>query len=203
MHLTPAARSRVLSDTKIDSPGALAAAVAKLHSVHQIPHIVVTSVHFAEASSPTIAVVGSSKRADATPRLFRIDVPALDCFFSGTGDLFAALTIVRLREATLAAGLQATPSWLSPDGVAAVDLPLARAVEKVLASMHVVLGKTKAAVDRAEEAAELGGSAQGKEGERVRHLRRTRAAEVRVVRHLEDLRAPEALFRAVPWNLEI
>jgi pyridoxal/pyridoxine/pyridoxamine kinase len=32
----------------------------------------------------------------------RVDVPALDCFFSGTGDMFAALTVARLSEAVSA-----------------------------------------------------------------------------------------------------
>ena len=71
----------------------------------------------------------------------------MDCFFSGTGDLFAALAIVRLRESSLEAGLDKTSSWLSPDHIQATELPLAKAVEKVLASMHKILGKTKAARD--------------------------------------------------------
>ncbi|MCJ1405247.1 putative pyridoxal kinase [Xylographa trunciseda] len=189
----------VLSGTKIHSLGALAAAVTELHSLYQIPHIVVTSVRFAEAS-PSITVIGSSKRVDGTPRLFRIDVPALDCFFSGTGDLFAALTIVRLREATVAARLEARSSWLSSDDVCAIELPLAKAVEKVLASMQQVLVKTKAAVDMAVENVEQEGPERGGEWERIQHLKKTRAAEVRIVRHLKDLREPKVVFRAVPLD---
>ena len=146
-------------------------------------------------------MIGSSRRSNGTSRLFQIDVPSLDCFFSGTGDLFAALTIVRLREATASLRLNTTPSWLSPDEVSAVELPLAKAVEKVLASMQAILEKTKARVDRvvaAQERVDPG----GEEGDRRRLLMKTKAAEVRVVRNLRDLREPKVVFRAVPFSHE-
>ena len=174
-------------------------AITKLHQENRLPHIIVTSVRF-DYNSPTISIVGSSARADLSPRLFKIDVPALDCFFSGTGDMFAALTVVRFREAASQSGLVQKSSWLSPDEVEAIDLPLAKAAEKVLGSMQDVLVKTKHARD--EELAHLMGS-QGsleKNSEKMIHLRKTKAAEVRLVRNLEDLRAPRAQFRAEPLS---
>ena len=89
-----------------------------------------------------ISVVGSSSRKNGAPRLFKVDVPSVDCFFSGTDDMFAALTVVRMRQAIVEAGLENTPSWLSDDSIDPVDLPLAKAVEMVLASIHTVLSKT-------------------------------------------------------------
>lgn len=180
-------------------------AVAKLHRDYRIPHIIVTSVRF-DPTSPVISVVGSSSCTDRSPRPFKVDVPALDCFFSGTGDMFAALTVVRLREAVSEKGLFGTASWRSPDGVDALDLPLARATEKVLGSMHKILEKTKLARDVEVEKMSGPQGALEKDSEKRLHLRKTKAAEVRLVRNLPDLREPEVRFRAqalrktMEWN---
>jgi len=111
--------------------------------------------------------------------------------------MFAALTVVRFREAITTAGLGNVKSWVSPDGVKGVDLPLARAAEKVLASMHAVLVKTKKARDEALVGFE---GEEGVEG----HLRRTKAAEVRLVRNLGELKEPRVEFWAegVVWEGE-
>lgn len=114
--------------------------------------------------------------------------------------MFAALTVARLREATAAAGLHTVQSWLSPDEVVAVDLPLAKAAEKVVGSMHSILLKTKKARDKAlAEERPLGKAGAGvmeEDTEKRLKLRIVEAAEVRVVRNLEDLRHPDAVWRA-------
>lgn len=146
-----------------------------------------------------MSIIGSTSRSDFSPRLFKIDVPAIDCFFSGTGDMFAALTVVRLREAATEANLNNTKSWVSPDDVKAVDLPLAKAAKKVLGSMHTILSKTKDARDRELKGmgGPLGAMEMEKDSEKRLGLRRTKAAEVKVVRCLGDLRHP-----TVDWKLE-
>ncbi|KAL1633158.1 proliferating cell nuclear antigen [Neofusicoccum ribis] len=202
--------AELLSDTKITNLPTLATALRRLHSTYHIPHIIITSLRLdptdnstilpSSADNPThLTIIGSTATADHRPRLFRLDAPAYPLFFSGTGDMFAALAVPRLREACAAAGALAAPSWRSPDDVRAADLPLARAAERVLESMHTVLGKTAAACEaemRALEEEEGRGGAGGvvegdveAERERVlkRHLRRMRASEVRVVRNVGDL----------------
>lgn len=151
-----------------------------------------------DPSSPTISVVGSTARADGSPRLFKIDVPAIDCFFSGTGDMLAALTVARLREAVSNSAVTGTKSWVSPDDVEALELPLAKAVEKVLGSMQAVLQKTKMARDEALKGMEgpLGILDKESDSEKRLHLRKTKATEVRLVRNLEDLRNPKVQYRA-------
>ncbi|KAA6415412.1 MAG: pyridoxine kinase [Lasallia pustulata] len=193
--------AELLSEQKIICLDSLAEAITVLHKRYRIPHIVVTSVRL-EESSRTISVVGSTIRTDSTPRLFKIDVPAIDCFFSGTGDMFAALTVVRLREAVAAAKLGSTRSWISPDDVEATDLPLARATEKVLASIQVVLEKTKTARDEALErmSGPLGTLERERDSEKRLHLRKTKAAEVRVVRNVADLKEPKVVFRAEAFD---
>lgn len=183
----------------------LIGAITKLHEDHRIPHIIVTSVRF-DPTSPIISVVGSSSRTDGTSRLFKVDVPAIDCFFSGTGDMFAALTVVRLREAVSEKGLLGTNSWRSPNDVDALDLPLARATEEVLGSMHTILEKTKIARDTEVENMSGPQGALEKDSEKRLHLRKTKAAEVRLVRNLLDLIKPDVKFRAqalseiTEWN---
>ncbi|KAL8626898.1 hypothetical protein Q9189_007410, partial [Teloschistes chrysophthalmus] len=187
--------AELLSDVKIVSMSGLAEAISKLHRDHRIPHVIVTSIRF-DPSSPVISVVGSSSRTDGSPRLFKIDVPALDCFFSGTGDMFAALIVVRLREAVSEQGLSSENSWRSPDEVEAVGLPLAKATEKVLGSMHTILGKTKIARDAKLEKTSGPHAAFEQDSEKRLHLRKTKAAEVRLVQNLGNLRNPDIRFQA-------
>ncbi|KAL8787267.1 MAG: hypothetical protein Q9213_002315 [Squamulea squamosa] len=196
----------LLSNIKIGSMSDLTNAITKLHRDHRVPHIVVTSVRF-DSSSPVISVIGSTSRADSSPRLFKVDIPAIDCFFSGTGDMFAALIVVRLREAASDEELFASGAWQSPDETDALDLPLAKAVEKVLGSMHTILEKTKTARDAELEKMSGPQEALGNDGEKRLHLRKTKAAEVRLVRNLLDLREPivthraQALSKTKSWNL--
>lgn len=202
--------AETLSGIAIESLSSLARAISSLHQTYQIPHIIVTSIRL-QPETPTLSVIGSSARSDHTPRLFRIDVPALPCFFSGTGDMFAALMVVRLREACLQAGVSNRASWTSPDAVSAPDLPLAKATEKVLASMQTVLEKTVAARDEEIKALSAHGKAMSSsssfagvdvggsevEEDMMRRLAETKAAEVRVVRNVRDLWQPEERCRAV------
>ena len=112
--------------------------------------------------------------------------------------MFAALIVVRLREAVTEADLSGTKSWVSSNDVKATDLPLAKAAEKVVGSMHAILVKTKEARD--QELERLGGPLgvleKEKDSEKRLGLRRTKAAEVRVVRCLDDLRSPRTDWRA-------
>ena len=144
--------------------------------------------------------MGSTACTDGSPRLFKIDVPAIDCFFSGTGDMFAALTVVRLREAISDAGLGGTASWVSPDDVQGTHLPLAKATEKVLASMHAVLQKTKQARDEALASADRPSSGQSEEHVKDMYLLKTKAAEVRLVRNMLDLSKPQVRYHAQPLD---
>lgn len=116
--------------------------------------------------------------------------------------MFAALILVRLREAAQAARLGAVRSWISPDEVDGVDLPLAKAAEKVMGSMHAVLVKTKRTRDRLlQQGFTTNGDTDNTHGGRMR-LREAKAVEVRVVQCLEELRSPKIMFRAEPVVLE-
>jgi pyridoxine kinase len=176
-------------------------AIQVIHERYSVPHIVITSVSLSHADHPTssLSVVGSSMTSDRRARAFKIVFPAIDCYFSGTGDMFAALMVVRMREAVVATpGLSGLQSWLSDDSVEATELPLAKAAEKVLASMNEVLDKTCrsmiAEVERAKKDVIAGLTEE--ESKKRLHLVQSRASELRLVRNLESLRSPVVSFRA-------
>jgi pyridoxine kinase len=162
-----------------------------------------------------LTIIGSTATSTHQPRLFRIDTPQLPLFFSGTGDMFAALTVPRLIEAVSAAStpeldLAKQPSWKSPDDVAAADLPLAKACQKVLASMQATLAKT---AEQCREKMEAYDARVEKEGcgfgdeakaakEHQRHLALMNASEVKVVRFVKELTHPPDLERFAPRAVE-
>ncbi|KAH8700640.1 putative pyridoxal kinase [Talaromyces proteolyticus] len=202
--------AETLSGVKISSVGDITKAINKIHEIYKVPHIIVTSVQLSRldgSSTPssTLTVIGSTIRSDGSPRLFNIDVPTLNCNFNGTGDMFAALMVARLREAVFASSpsLKTTTSWVSPDDVPATDLPLAKATEKVLSSMHYVLEKTMEA-RTAELATPIDPASTEQltdEQKRLRaHLRETKAGEVRLIRNVHALRNPKVIFKAQQWR---
>ncbi len=82
-----------------------------------------------------------------------------------------------------------------------MDLPLAKAAEKVLGSMQSVLQKTMMARDKALEGM-AGVLDKEKDSEKSMHLRRTKATEVRLVRNLEDLRRPRDEYQVVALGVD-
>jgi len=174
---------------EITSLATLSTALDELHRIYTVPHIVITSVTFTNGATKMVCA-GSSITSTGAGRKFVVDVPIIDGFFSGTGDLFAALTLARLREHSAAAGLLDVGGWIPPDETATLDLPLTKAVEVVLGSIHLVLKKTKRARDRILDA-------QGLEpGEKERHVQVTRASELRLVQSQEELLRPNLKYSA-------
>lgn len=205
--------AELLSDVKIHDLNSMEEAIRKLHQEYTLPHVLITSIRLptktpsgeSDQARSHLSIIGSTSTSSNQPRLFRITVPAYPIFFSGTGDMFAALLVARLRQAAASANLLNTASWRSPDDVAAQDLPLAKATETVLASMHAILkdtaehyDKVKKELDEETELNEGIGEEAKEEREVKRHLILTRAAEVRVVRNSRSLREPPEFeeFRA-------
>lgn len=182
-------------------------AISILHTRDNIPMVIVTSVRVKDKPG-VLYVVGSEKTSTGHPRVFTVEVPVLDCYFSGTGDMFAGLMVARLREACQAAGTLDKHGWASDDDVPATELPLAKATVKVLSSMSAVLTKTMKARDeemeRFQEARGRRASVDVRsededsteEEEKEEFLARTKAAEVRAVRNAWDLLRPEVRYEA-------
>lgn len=171
----------------------LTQAIKVLHAEYLVPHILITSVQLPSiGNGSSLAAVGSTITSSNKARIFKVEVPLLEAFFSGTGDIFAALMVVRLREAVSnVEGLGQKDAWISGDEVAAVDLPLAKAAELVLASMQELLSKTKNTRDTVLKKLEDVDS-QSLDF----HLQKTRSAEVNLVRYVNCLKHPTATFAA-------
>lgn len=195
-----------LAQVKVDDLKSTVTAIGMLHKKYGVRHIVVTSMRLRKKDLPdsalrshdddddeeVLAVVGSSSRSDGTSRPFVLSIPLLPVFFSGTGDIFAALIAVRFHEASKQTGLVRNGrSWAPSDDVEACELPLAKATEIVLSIMYDILVKAAkrrdAELNRLEP---LEKSLANEELEKQEYLRRTKASEVRVVRFAHELQHP-------------
>lgn len=188
---------RLLCGIKVDSLTTLSLAIDALHSLYHIPHIVITSVTFPSSSSTEEMVsAGSTITSNGSARKFMLPIPIIPGTFVGTGDMFSALTLARFREQAELAGLLDTESWLSPDSVRATDLPLARALEKVLGSMHQILERTRVTRDRKLEALKLG------ENKALDNVRVMKASELQLVKGQRDLLHPRDDYRAIRLDIK-
>ncbi|RDA85778.1 hypothetical protein CP532_6308 [Ophiocordyceps camponoti-leonardi (nom. inval.)] len=190
--------AELLSGISIVDMKSLVAAIQALHDQYHVPHVVVTSVRLDAPHQPArhLAVMGSSVKSDGKARLFKIVFPSIDAYFSGTGDMFGALITMRMREAVFAVpGLSLRPSWLSDDDTPALQLPLARATEKVLASLHDVLSRTRDAMPTIIRRTQQSATAADGGEERARCIQ-SKAAELQLVQNLDCLRHPKADFKA-------
>lgn len=131
---------------------------------------------------------GSTITSSHGSRKFVFDVPIIDGFYSGTGDLFAALTLARLHQQSSVSNLLDVKSWLPPDNIAALDLPLAKAVAAVLASVHSVIARTKNARDMELES--LKKRLDDAEDGQAVHVLTTKASELRLVQSHQELLSP-------------
>lgn len=177
----------------------LTGAIQALHDKYRVPHVVITSVRLPVADQPAdhLSVIGSSMTSDGKARLFKIVFPSIDCYFCGTGDMFGALVTMRMREAVEhVPGLLERPSWLSDDATPALKLPLARATEKVLASMHEVLSRTRDAMPAVVERTRAAMTETDRTSDKNAHYVKAKAAELQLVQNLDCLRTPAVEFKA-------
>ncbi|CAN9363207.1 unnamed protein product [Alternaria alternata] len=199
----PVSKAGTGTNTPSD-PQHLDSATSQPGSQPQAPQIDLNDVE-------NLTIIGSTATSDYKPRLFRIDTPQLPLFFSGTGDMFAALTIPRLIEAVHAAStpefnLHAKSSWRSPDHVSAEELPLAKACQKVLASMQAILTRTTSVCQEKMAAYDARAAKEGRgEGDEAdeeiskkRHLALMNASEVTVPRYVKEMLDPPDLERFRP-----
>ncbi|KAG5916950.1 hypothetical protein E4U53_004249 [Claviceps sorghi] len=191
--------AELLSDVKILDMESLKVAIQALHDKYHTPHVIITSVNSSPPGQSTkeLSVVGSSRTSAGKARLFQITFPSIDAYFCGTGDMFGALVTARMRQAVESVpGLMDRPSWLSDDSVPAVELPLARATEKVLASMHEVLAKTRDGMRSIVDRTRAGLTEEQRERGTGEQQIRSKASELRLVQNLESLRNPSVKFAA-------
>jgi len=173
-----------LSDSKLDTIDSIKPCLERLHQIYKVKNIVISSLRL--ASHPgVILCCGSTATTNFKARAFMLQAPVIDGPFVGTGDLFAALLLARLHPF---AGELVPDNSISP-----TQLPLAKALEYVIASMQGVLLNTKAEMDKQLEIDGDISSLTKKE----KAVRLMRACELRLVRSLEELVRPTVVARAV------
>jgi pyridoxine kinase len=184
-----------LTNTKIVDITSLVDAVGVLHREYKVPHVFVTSTMVKEEKKGNepqepsyLTLIGSTAKADGTPRAFIIKAPYFPVYFVGTGDTFAALITARLREEASRAGLLNVDGWVSPDGVSNLDLPLAKAAETVVASMQALLSRTHKRYEKVKATVNENNSEE--EYRKETRLKLMKAAELKVVGHVNDLTNP-------------
>ncbi|KAK6339835.1 putative pyridoxal kinase [Orbilia javanica] len=181
-----------LTGIKLTSPTDVSNAFNTFHSEFRTPHIIISSVQSLVNKNEYVCF-GSSMTTKGKPRAFSIAVPMLQGPFVGTGDMFASLLVSRFRHAAADAGLLETPNWISSDDITATELPLARAAEMVLASMDKVLKKTGAERDKKVKSLDEDDHGNDAQLKRARYMR---AAELRLVSCIEEIRSPVVKYTA-------
>jgi pyridoxine kinase len=184
--------AELLSDYKISNIDDISVCLGILHQRYKVPHIVLSSLRLSSHEN-VILCCGSTCTEDLKPRPFIIEAPIIDGPFVGTGDLFASLLLAQLHP---------FHSNLRPESCLATELPLAKALEVVIASMQGVLNNTRIAMEREiERDEELKKWMAVKSDVPYRHrngaYRIMRAAELRLVASQNELLAPGIVSRAV------
>ncbi|KAJ9479096.1 putative pyridoxal kinase BUD17 [Pseudozyma hubeiensis] len=176
-----------------------------LHKKHKVPHVIITSVELSDVDlqrigaqrnmadgRPAMLQVGSSCEIEVRGgerqkpklevddlRIWLIQFPEVQGYFSGVGDMFAALTLGRFHPDTK---------------IAADDLtPIAKASELAIASLQGVLSNTCRVIDELER--NLGEGEKEKDEVEAR-VDRMRRRELRVVQSKKEIESPTIVYRA-------
>lgn len=114
---------------KISNEEEALAAIQILHSQYRIKHVIITSLN-TQQDPDKIILIGSSQTTESS-KAFRITVPKIDRYFTGTGDLFACNTsILQVLISALVTGWSARGDSLIV------------ACEKAVNSLQAVLQRT-------------------------------------------------------------
>ena len=153
--------AQVLADENITCLDSLYRVLERLHTVYKVPHVVITSLDLPPADlaklgveptmpdgKPTMLLVGSSWTGHLSP--WFLTFPSQGEYFSGVGDLFAALVLARFAEHASELPEPARASFeacVSRDASNIKLSPIARAVTLAVASLQHVLDGTRAAME--------------------------------------------------------
>lgn len=153
--------AQVLADEEITTLASLHSVLRTLHEEYNVPSVVITSLDLDDHAlgalgigrempdgTPAMLLVGSSWDASTrTSRAWYLQFPSLGEYFSGVGDLFAALTLARFSERATDLPPPARASCTEYHGDKdACTLPVAQAVTLAVASLQQVLLRTQEAM---------------------------------------------------------
>ncbi|PWN51951.1 Ribokinase-like protein [Violaceomyces palustris] len=223
--------AQILSGLEIRGLESLKEVLLSLHLDHGVRHVLITSVELPEQDleaigarrtmeedgRPAMLLVGSSLEPRSSSEKFEdrgvakdlkpwfIQFPEVQGYFSGVGDLFAALTLGRFQPPTRN---NSSPADGSEEGGGEYcGTAVAKAAEQAIASLQGVLAKTCKVIEEQERLdSERGSKGEGdslNKGEvdeavsqieaRVEMMRRR---ELRIVQSREEIERPVVKYRA-------
>ncbi|SJX62894.1 related to pyridoxal kinase [Sporisorium reilianum f. sp. reilianum] len=204
--------AQALTDMDIVDLPSLKQVILTLHRKHKVPHVIITSIELPDAdlaaigahknladgrpamlqvgSSCDIAVDASGERQEPNVtadelHIWSIQFPEVQGYFSGVGDMFAALTLGRFHPEP--------PSAQSNSTTAKPLTPIAKASELAIASLQGILSNTCRVIDQLEKELKPAAAAVDEAQERVDRMRRR---ELRVVQSRREIEAPTIVYRA-------
>jgi pyridoxine kinase len=121
--------AEILTGVKISSLETAQQAIEVLHTAYKVPHVVLSSVSLPQSHS-SLYSFASTTLGDGTFKSFYFKFPVLESYFTGTGDLFAAMLLDRFHK------------YLCVEPTSLNEPPLLLALEEVLGLMHSVLVRT-------------------------------------------------------------
>lgn len=212
--------AQALTGIEIVDLASLKQVILTLHQQHKVPHVIITSVELPDADLATIGAhrnladgrpamlqVGSScdisldahgerqepKLQADDLQIWSIEFPEVQGYFSGVGDMFAALTLGRFHpDATKDANQAATQT----NGASSKPLtPIAKASELAIASLQGILSNTCRTIEQIEHNLQANAES-GKVDEAQERVDRMRRRELRVVQSKKEIESPTIVYRA-------
>lgn len=208
--------AQALTGIDIVDLASLKQVILTLHKQHKVPHVIITSVELPDADLAKIGAhrslpdgrlamlqVGSSCDIQLSPsgerqepsiegddlEIWSIQFPEVQGYFSGVGDMFAALTLGRFqpepKEAAQSNGVQ-HPRPLTP---------IAKASELAIASLQGILSNTCRVIDELKKDLPPASEAEKKD-EAQERVDRMRRRELRVVQSKKEIESPTIVYRA-------
>lgn len=189
------------------------------HKVHKVPHVIITSVELPDADlasigahrnlpdgRPAMLQVGSScdihlnangdrEEPSIAPEeldIWSIQFPEVQGYFSGVGDMFAALTLGRFRSE----GEPSANGAKQSNGMRSTSplTPIAKASELAIASLQGILANTCQVIEKLEK--DQPESTGGKTDEAQERVDRMRRRELRVVQSKKEIESPTIVYHA-------
>ncbi|WFD28113.1 pyridoxal kinase [Malassezia nana] len=200
--------AQVLAGQEITSLATLRAVQEKLHVEYRVPHVVITSLSLppedlkclgAKETMPdgqeAMLLVGSTW--DNGLQSWFMQFPCLGEYFSGVGDLFAALVLARFstQPDDLPEPARAAHSFEPATSESECTLPIARAVMLAVAALQQVLLRTRAAMTEQGKRLHLDPFLPSHKLSVDERVKTMRLRELRLVQSAHDILHPRVQFR--------
>ncbi|KAJ1025378.1 hypothetical protein NDA13_004191 [Ustilago tritici] len=208
--------AQALTGINITGLQSLKNVILTLHKKHKVPHVIITSVELPDEDlaaigahktlpdgRPAMLQVGSScdisldasgerqapELEEEGLEIWSIQFPEVQGYFSGVGDMFAALTLGRFQPES-----QDSAADGAVNGETGKPLtPIAKASELAIASLQGILSNTCKVIDELEANV---GNKGGRVDEAQAKVDRMRRRELRVVQSKKEIESPTIVYRA-------